>query len=224
VLVPGLGAPGYLLDAVAAIGSWTRCSLLDLPGFGNAGPDACAADVESVAAAVVDRLAIMDRPVVLGGHSTGAQAALRAAAAAPDRVAALILAGITFEPAARRIGGLLTRVPRLLLHESPGELRAVLPAYVAGGRRGVGGLLRSGMADRPEDVLAHVRCPVLVLRGRYDPLCGAAWAHRLAGLARDGVVLTMPGAHNFPYGHAGATSLAVARFVEAVGRGQAGRR
>ena len=35
VLLPGLGAPGYMLDLLHACGAWTRARLLDLPGFGS---------------------------------------------------------------------------------------------------------------------------------------------------------------------------------------------
>ena len=38
VIVPGLGAPGYLLDLLHACGAWTQAWLLDLPGFGSRGP------------------------------------------------------------------------------------------------------------------------------------------------------------------------------------------
>lgn len=213
VLVPGLGAPGYLLDAVAGIGAWTRCVLLDLPGFGHDGPDACEPTIAGVAQAVATWLTAVDAPVVLGGHSTGAQAALRAAVLAPERVSAVVLAGLTFDPAARRPATLLRRVARVLATETPGELRAVAPAYARGRRRLVS-LLRSGMADRPEDVVGDVACPMLLLRGRADPVCPASWVDALARRAPDAVTMTLPGGHNFPYGHAGATALAVARFVE----------
>ena len=216
VLVPGLGAPGYLLDAVAGIGSWTRCVVLDLPGFDHDGPDSCEPTVDGVAGAVAGWLRAAEAPVVLGGHSTGAQAALRAAVAAPDRVAALVLAGTTFDPPARRATTLAGRVARLLVSESPGELLAVGPAYARAGRHLLT-LLRSGMADRPEDAIATIGCPVLLLRGRADPLCPAGWMAELADRARDAVRMTLPGGHNFVYGHAGATALTIARFVDRIG-------
>jgi pimeloyl-ACP methyl ester carboxylesterase len=76
VVVPGLGALGYLLDTLAGCAAWARSFLLDVPGFGRRGARACAADVQAVAETVSDWLEeVPDGPVVLAGHSTGAQAA-----------------------------------------------------------------------------------------------------------------------------------------------------
>src|SRR5438270_12426229 len=82
VIVPGLGALGYLTrlaGALAALGA--RCTLLDLPGFGSRRALAAAPTVTGVAETTVrwlDRRPA-GRPVILVGYSTGAQAAARAA-------------------------------------------------------------------------------------------------------------------------------------------------
>ena len=101
VVVPGLGALGYLLPLVRACASWARVHLLDLPGFGARTTARLPADLPAVSAALrawLDR--VPDAPVVLLGHSTRAQAALHAARAVPGR--RLVLAGATFPPHARR--------------------------------------------------------------------------------------------------------------------------
>src|SRR4051794_41914923 len=69
VLVPGLGAPGYLLRLLHACGGWTRCRLLDLPGFGSPRTADCPAELDAlvpVAAASLDGGA---GPVLVAGHS-----------------------------------------------------------------------------------------------------------------------------------------------------------
>ena len=50
VVVPGLGALGYLLPLVRACAGWTRVTLLDLPGFGHPTTARLPADLASVAA------------------------------------------------------------------------------------------------------------------------------------------------------------------------------
>lgn len=207
VVVPGLGALGYLKPALASCGGWTAAALLDLPGYGSADTARSPSTLAAVTAAVVDWLRVAaPEPVLLLGHSTGAQAALGAALAVPDRVAGLVLAGPTFPPQARSWGALAVRVARTARHERLGELAAVWPEYVRSHGRFLS-LLRTGMADRPEDRIAGVTCPLLVLRGQYDAVSPAAWAQRLAG--SDDRCLTLPGAHNFPFTHPGDTSEAV---------------
>jgi pimeloyl-ACP methyl ester carboxylesterase len=197
VVAPGLGALGYLLPLVRACAGWTRVTLLDLPGFGHPMTARLPADLASVTATLAVWLDdVVDVPVVLLGQSTGAQSALRAALAAPQAVAQLVLAGATFPPRSRSWGPLAGRTARTVVHERPGELPAVLPYYVRG-RHGLLDLLRSALADRPEDAVPAAEPPVLVLRGRRDRLCPQDWAADLAARAPRGRLAVLPGAHNF---------------------------
>ena len=69
-------------------------------------------------------------------------------------------------------------------------------------------LLRTAMDDRPEDAVGRLTCPRLVLRGRHDHLAPEAWARSL------GPVVELPGAHDVPFTHPQAVSVALRRFVE----------
>jgi pimeloyl-ACP methyl ester carboxylesterase len=206
VVVPGLGALDYLLPALQVAAARTTVHLLDLPGFGHPRTARCPSRLADVARAVAAWLrAVPDRPVVLVGHSTGGQAALHAAREVP--VAGLVLSGLVFPASARRWLPLAGRVLRTLPSESAGELPRVLPQYLRGGRRLLG-LLASSLADRPEDVVGEVDAPVLVVRGRRDALCDRDWAARIAGSARRGTALELPGGHNTPTTAPEATALA----------------
>jgi pimeloyl-ACP methyl ester carboxylesterase len=209
VVVPGLGALGYLLPTVRACSAWARVHLLDVPGFGHRATARCPATLADVARTVADWLDVVpDRPVLLVGHSTGAQAAQHAALAVPDRVAALSLAGPTFPPEARQWRPLAARIARTARHETPRLIPATAPDYLRGRRR-VLTLLRTAMADVPEQLTPRLACPLLVVRGEHDAVCPAPWAARLAAAAPHGRVVTLPGAHNFPYDHPAAASTAL---------------
>lgn len=191
-VVPGLGAMGYLLPAVRACAAWTEVHLLDLPGFGHPSTAGLPADLASVTATTAGWLAQRRSPVLLLGHSTGGQVALHAAQQVP--VAGLVLGGVTFPPELRSWPRLAAAVARTLPHERPAELPAVLPYYLRGLRGGLGQLLRSALADRPEDLVGQVACPLTILRGEHDHLCPRPWAQRLRTRGR---LLELPGGHNF---------------------------
>lgn len=71
---------------------------MDFPGFGGSDPADVMPNVPQLAESTLtflDTLGI-DEPVVLMGHHTGAKVAVEMAAVAPDRVRALVLAGLPY--------------------------------------------------------------------------------------------------------------------------------
>jgi pimeloyl-ACP methyl ester carboxylesterase len=215
-IIPGLGAIGYILDLLHACAAWGEAALLDLPGWGNPRTRDCPADMTTLTPVAAGCLgAPGEPPVVLVGHSTGAQLALRAAATAPERVAALVLIGLTFDPPVReRPVRLLPRL-RTYLHERPRELVLTVPDF-ARGRGRVVEYVASALRDRPEEHLPGLRMPVLLLRGRRDTLCPRGWAEGLAALCADGDARTLPGSHNVPYTHPGAVALQIGPLLRSV--------
>jgi pimeloyl-ACP methyl ester carboxylesterase len=195
VLIPGLGAPGYLYPWMREIGRWTRATVLDLPGW-RLGRGRCSSTVAAVGATAARWLEVTDRhDVVLGGHSSGSQSAVRTALAVPDRLAGLVLAGPTLDPRARDPAVLLARFLGTVTREKLPELPAVLPWYASSGGLPWLRLVASVIADRPEDLVGAVSTPVLVLAGDRDRFAPPAWAERLATLASAPCFL-LPGPHN----------------------------
>ena len=212
ILLPGLGALGYLLPTVRALAvRGARCTLLDLPGFGSSRARPAPATVPGVADAAAAWLRA-PRPhqrLILAGHSTGAQAALLAALHLQDTrpLTALVLAGPTFAPSQRRLSKLLAVAPAAYRRDSPREL-LVLPDFLRAGRD-LMTLLRSAIVDRPEENVAAVRTPLVVTAGRHDAFAPPWWLATLvrsATLALDPRGVILPGSHNNPYTQPGPLS------------------
>lgn len=201
VLLPGLGAPGYLVPWVRQIATWTRATVLDLPGWRWGQARTCPATVADIGTAAAHWLVEQDRrDVVLLGHSTGAQAAVRTASLVGDRLAGVVLAGPTFDPAARTVPRLLRRAAPTLARERLAELPAVLPSYLHSGGLNLLRFLLDALRDRPEDRVGQLPVPVLVVTGEHDGFAPPAWAHHLATMAA-GRCAILPGAHNACFPH-----------------------
>ena len=210
VLLPGLGAPWYLRPLLLELERRGRAAvLLDLPGFGRSEQRSCPPTVEAMGERVARWCAGEPAPVVLFGHSTGAQAMLVAALAlqrAGRPPAGLVLAGPTPAPGQRSIPRLLLRVPLALRRESPAEL-GVLGNYLRD-QAGFWRLLRSAVRDRPELTAAALALPVIATAGRADSFAPPSWLATLAG--PDGRVLVLPGSHNNPFTHPDAVADVIA--------------
>jgi pimeloyl-ACP methyl ester carboxylesterase len=184
VLLPGLGATGYLVPWARHASSWTRVSVLDLPGWRGGRARSCNPTLVDVARTTARWLETTGRDdVVLVGHSTGAQVALLATALAPGRVSGLALAGPTFDPAARSLPAAARRALATVRHESAGVAEVTVPSYVRSAGLPLLQFIRSALDDRPEDHVRAAETPVLVITGRQDPFCPVPWAEHLADLA-----------------------------------------
>jgi pimeloyl-ACP methyl ester carboxylesterase len=234
VLIPGLGLPGYLVPTVRALADRGLTStVLDLPGFGGPGPRACDPTVpavgEAAAAWLLDRCSAARRlpgapPVVLVGHSTGAQAALVAAVAMPDGgpVGGLVAAGPTMVPGQRTLPRLLAAAPAAYRRDSVTELLALRD----GARWGpdIVRMILSGTRDSPERTIARLRLPVVLTAGRHDGFSPAPWLTTLARAAVQSPsarVVRLPGSHNNPFTHPVPFSGLVAALVRSTARGPA---
>lgn len=197
VTVMGMAVSDYLLPAQAAL-TWTRTHLLDLPGLSGSGDAPRRLEVPEYAEAVGDWLdAAGLPPVILAGHSSGTQVAAHAAAARPDLVAATVLASPTVDPSARSVPKALLQWRRDARYPMPGLSESHRPEWRRAGFGQLVHLLRAHLRDRLEEVVPRLRGPVLVMLGQQDRLCTERWARKLAELAENGRLVTVPGPHTF---------------------------
>ena len=210
VLLHGTSASLHTWEGwAAALRGTRRVVSFDLPGFGLTGPSA-SGDYSDAAYVrfVLQMLDVLKLPrVVLGGNSLGGAIAWETAAAAPQRVAQLILvdaAGYAFVPKAVPLGFRIARMPLLssltshLLPRSAveGSVRNVyghpqrvtaeiVDRYMAmtlraGNRRALA--QRMAQLDRGENAarIATLRVPTLILWGGQDRLIPPENATRFA--------------------------------------------
>ncbi|MGO4596913.1 alpha/beta fold hydrolase [Terrabacter sp. 2RAF25] len=206
VIVPGLGLPFYTLPTARAVRArGLDCAVLDLPGFGSSRPWPTSPNIHAVgmtAARWVESQA-PDRPVVVLGHSTGAQAALTAglALSAHRRDLAVVLAGPTFAPRQRRLLRLAVAAPFAYSHDSPYEIN---PAEILRGWTGIIAMLHSGLRDAAERRIAGLPVPLTLTAGADDSFAPLEWLDALAQSACSAPRLRtslLSGSHNNLYTH-----------------------
>lgn len=136
VLLHGTSASLHTWDGwAAALRGGRRVVRFDLPGFGLTGPDPRGDYSEAAYVRFVLRMldALGLQRVTLGGNSLGGAIAWQTAAAAPGRIARLVLVdagGYAFEPTSVPLGFRLARLPLardLMAHVLP---RAVIESSV----------------------------------------------------------------------------------------------
>jgi 3-oxoadipate enol-lactonase len=187
VFVHGLGGSRNVWNAqLAAFSVNYRVLTFDLPGAGQSDPDPAGYSIPRWAAqidALTRALGITDR-IVLVGHSMATVTAVKFALDYPDRVAALVLAGMLAGPAP----GLVERAEKVEAEGLLSVVDAVLAGQLTVGTRegspAITGLFRAALAaNNPasycghcralenfsvKDDLGRIKCPTLIVVGDQD--------------------------------------------------------
>jgi len=210
VLVHGMTACDYLLPSLAELAGWTRAHLIDLPGCGGSGDPPHELTVAEFAAAVHDWLdhAGPAGRVLLAGHSSGTQVAAEAARSRPGRVTGVVLGSPVFDPACRRLDQVLGRWLLDLSREPSGLEKVNRPERRRAGVRRLLHVLREHRGYDLTEAVAALSVPVLVVRGRDDPLSTPGWAGGL------GTYVEVPGPHTFCWRDPGAWTAPIHSFAQ----------
>jgi pimeloyl-ACP methyl ester carboxylesterase len=196
-------------EVQAALAGDVRTLAMDMRGFGFSAPLPEPQTIEDMAEGVLvllDALAL-DSAVLLG-HHTGSVVALEVAAAAPERVQALVLSAMPWIGPERRAREHSVGVDDVERREDGSHLtelwRLRQPYYPAGRPDLLDRFVRDALVPGLDPAEGHracerylmeqriglVRCPVLVLAPSDDPFAGPAVPDVVAGLTAAERVVT----------------------------------
>jgi pimeloyl-ACP methyl ester carboxylesterase len=185
LLVHGIGVSSrYFERLVPVLAERGRVVAVDLPGFGRAPKPGFGMSVEDFAAllaASLDRLGLVRFTVV--GHSMGTQIATRLALIRPDAVQAVALLGPVTDPRDRNGLTAALMLAKDCLGESPRGNWVVFTDYLRCGIRWYLTVLPSMLTYPIEEELTRLSTPVLVMRGKADPIARRSWVRALANRA-----------------------------------------
>jgi pimeloyl-ACP methyl ester carboxylesterase len=185
------------LDAVA----------FDLPGFGASPPPAAAIGALGYAELLLEALdECGSGPFTVVGHSFGGRVAVCAAAQRPERFERLVLTGV---PLLRRAGprpraAAPFRIARALHRAhlvSDERMERLRRQYGSEDYRNARGVMREVLVrlvnEDYADELARVECHVDLVWGAADDVAPIEVAQRASVIARDAVVVELPGVGHF---------------------------
>jgi len=194
-----------------------RVVSFDLPGFGSTARPRHRLSVQEHAAIVLRNVARLGLgPVIVVGHSMGAQFAIEVARQRPEAVSRVVLIGPVVDTKKRTLSAQALVLMRDSSLEPPATQLMVTADYI---RCGLPWFLTEAFAmrDYPTHLaIREVGHPLLIIRGEHDPIADASWCRRLAAQAPDARVATVPGhRHNVLHSNPAATAAGIVDFVSA---------
>ncbi len=204
----------YMLPLARELAPTLTCHAVDLPGYGRSAPLARVLHVDDAATWVVEWMdAVALARVHLFGNSLGAQVAAALAQRFPERVERVVLLGPTVDPASRTRVGQLARLVADAMLEHPGLHLTWLRDFLRAGLRRSWAALGVALDDAIEARLPEIAAPLLVVRGRRDPLVSRAWAEEAARLAGASLVEIAHAAHGAHYDEAAQVARVIRRWI-----------
>lgn len=204
----------YMLPLARQLAPTITCHAVDLPGYGRSEALPHVLHVDDAAAWVAEWMdaVALDR-VHLFGNSLGAQVAAALVQRSPARVHRVVLLGPTVDPAHRTRLGQLARLVADALLEHPGLHLIWARDFLRAGPRRAWASLGVALDDAIEARLPALAAPVLVMRGRRDPLVSAAWAGEAARLAAARLVEVPRAAHGAHYDEAAQVARVIREWL-----------
>jgi pimeloyl-ACP methyl ester carboxylesterase len=217
VLVHGIGMSHRYFDRLHAVLAETSAvHSVDLPGFGRSPKPDHGVTIEQYADYLGELLpTLSESPVVLVGHSMGAQFVTETAVRHPALIAQLVLIGGVTDPTRGSALRQALALGRDTLKEPLTGTMIVLRDYLLCGPRWYLTTLRPMLTYRTDLRLRLVSAPTLVIRGLNDPVSRRDWGVRLAEQAPLGRLLELPGRHLVHFSAAAATAAGILAFVRA---------
>lgn len=219
LLLHGIGLSHRFFTRLARILSDTGDVVsFDLPGFGASPKPDQQLRVEDYAELIGQhRATSRSGPVVVVGHSMGAQFAIELAVQNPELVSHVVLVGPVVDPARPTLRAQFLTLARDAPLEPLRTQVAVLYDYI---RCGIPWFVTEAVAmrDYPSHLRIHgVTQPLLVIRGQHDPIAKPTWAKWLSDQNVSGELVTIAGKrHNVPHSGPTETATAITTFI---GRG-----
>lgn len=193
LLIHGIGMGHWVYSSfIAALRKHTSMSdgtpwevvAVDLPGFGDCPEPQEAQSIAATADLIAHSLQFErpGEPLIVVGHSMGAQVATELAARHPHFVSRLVLIGATVNPAERSATQQALRMVQDLANVTVSVLVKGVIAYAQTGPKWFIEKLEPTIEHRIEDTLPRVTQPTLVLRGADDPVCPREWGAEIVSL------------------------------------------
>ncbi|MBO1768668.1 alpha/beta fold hydrolase [Agrococcus sp. TF02-05] len=195
VLVHGIGVSRrYFARLHGVLAARARVVSVDLPGFGGMPKPDRDVDVPTMARALGEALdSLGTGPIVLVGHSMGAQWVVELALQRPELVSLVVAIG----PVADHRHRTPTAQARALLvdglREPPSGNAVILSDYVRAGPAWYLVQLRHMIGYPLERAVERLEVPLLVVRGERDPIAGLRWSRELRDRAPRARLVHVPG-------------------------------
>jgi len=217
LLLHGLGVSGrYFVPLASVLAARRQVIVPDLPGWGRSERPSRPLGLGGAADVLGELLRRRGRGAVsIVANSFGCQVALMLAQRRPELVGPLTLVGPTVDPRYRSWSVHAARLALDTLREPPALWRILFADYARMGARRLAATAQAALEDRPEDRVASIRQPILVVRGERDAICTSQWAAECASRAQRGSFRPVAkAAHAAHFSHPLVVASLVESFLE----------